>query len=149
MPSPKTIKALLAAKEGEVQTVQAEETVYDAIVRMDDQQIGSLLVLEGEEVVGIVTERDYLKKVELKGLSSKTTPVKEIMSSPPVVIGPEEKIERAMSIMTTRRCRHLPVMEGPRCVGMISIGDLVKATIADQKYTIRMLREYMAGPPTF
>ncbi len=140
-----TIKQLLDRKGREVFTIAPEESVFEAIRRMAEKGIGALVVTEGGEPVGILTERDYARKVILKGRSSKETPVREIMSSPVIFIRPEQTIEEAMAIMTEKKIRHLPVLAEGRLGGLISIGDVVKAIIEDQKFTIDQLTNYIHG----
>jgi CBS domain-containing protein len=112
---------------------------------MAENDIGAVLVLDGDELVGILTERDYARKVVLVGRSSKDSPVSAIMTPELVWVTPQRSIEECMELMTERRVRHLPVMDGRRVVGLISIGDLVKATIDEQEFTIRELKNYIAG----
>jgi len=140
-----TIKQLLDRKGRGVYTIGPEESVFEAIRRMAEKGIGALVVTEGEEPVGILTERDYARKVILKGRSSKETPVREIMSSPVIFIRPEQTIEEAMAIMTEKKIRHLPVLEDDRLAGIISIGDVVKAIIENQKFVIDQLTSYIHG----
>jgi len=140
-----TIKQLLDRKGRGVYTIAPEESVFEAIRRMAEKGIGALVVTEGDEPVGIVTERDYARKVILKGRSSKETPVREIMSSPVIFIRPEQTIEEAMAIMTEKKIRHLPVQENDRLVGIISIGDVVKAIIENQQFMIDQLTNYIHG----
>jgi len=140
-----TIKQLLDRKGRGVYTIGPEESVYEAIRRMAEKGIGALVVTEGEEPVGILTERDYARKVILKGRSSKETAVREIMSSPVIFIRPEQTIEEAMAIMTEKKIRHLPVLEDGKLAGIISIGDVVKAIIENQKFMIDQLTSYIHG----
>lgn len=139
------VKYLLTLKDKNVWTIQAEEPVLEAIQVMADKHIGALPVMRGEELVGIVSERDYARKVILLGRSSSDTPVWQIMSSPVKTVTPDESVHRCMEIMTEMRIRHLPVLEKGRLVGMISIGDLVKAVIEEQQHTIDQLERYIAG----
>ncbi len=140
-----TIRQILEKKGGEVSSVPPGSTVYDAIKLMADKNIGAVLVLEGERLAGILSERDYARKVILKGRSSKKTMVSEIMTADVVTIGPERTIEECMAVMTHKRIRHLPVYESGKLVGMISIGDIVKAIISEQEYTIKQLENYITG----
>ncbi len=140
-----TIKQLLDRKGRGVYTIGPEESVYEAIRRMAEKGIGALVVTEGEAPVGILTERDYARKVILKGRSSKETAVREIMSSPVIFIRPEQTIEEAMAIMTEKKIRHLPVLEDGKLTGIISIGDVVKAIIENQKFMIDQLTSYIHG----
>jgi CBS domain-containing protein len=125
--------------------VDAEQPVLEAIQIMADRRIGALPVMRAGELVGVVSERDYARKVILLGRSSAETAVWQIMSSPVVTVGPGETVRRCMEIMTERRIRHLPVVEGSVTVGMISIGDLVRAVIEEQKETIEQLEKFIAG----
>jgi len=140
-----TIKQLLDQKGREVYTIGPEESVFEAIRRMAERGIGALVVVEGEEPVGIVTERDYARKVILKGRSSKETPVREIMSAPVIFIRPEQTIEEAMALMTEKKIRHLPVLDQGRLGGMVSIGDVVRAIIENQRFVIDQLTSYIQG----
>ena len=141
----RTVKQLLEDKGHDVWSVSPDSSVLDAIKEMADKQVGALLVLDHGKPVGIVSERDYARKVILQGRSSQETPVKEIMTTRVVCARPDLNVEECMAIMTDRRIRHLPVMEGDRVLGMISIGDLVKAIIADQQFMINQLERYIAG----
>jgi len=119
--------------------------VFDALKLMADKNIGALLVMEGEEVAGIITERDYARKIVLMSRSSKQTPVREIMTSAVMYVRPDQTSEECMVLMTENRLRHLPVIDGGRLVGIISIGDLVKDIIAEQRFTIEQLEHYISG----
>ena len=136
---------ILEQKGRLIHSVQVDETVYSAIVRMDDLNIGSLLVLSGERLVGIMTERDYLRKVITKGRSSKTTLIEEIMTPNPITMTPDHSVKQAMAMMTAGNCRHIPVIAGDKPIGMISNRDLVKAIITEQELQIQMLESYMYG----
>ena len=140
-----TIKQLLDQKGRQVYTISPDASVYDAIKTMAEKGIGALVVIEGNEPVGIVTERDYARKVILKGRSSKDTQVREIMTPNFVFVRPDQTIEEAMAIMTEKRVRHLPVLEEGRLAGLISIGDVVKSIIEHQKFTIEQLTNYIQG----
>ena len=140
-----TIRNLLRSKGSEVWWLPPDATVYEAIALMAEKRIGAVLICEEGRPVGIVSERDYARKVILMGRSSKETRVREIMSSPLITVTPDHTVDECMRIMTERRVRHLPVMEGDRVVGMISIGDLVKATISAQAQTIQHLSDYISG----
>jgi CBS domain-containing protein len=140
-----TIRNLLRSKGSEVWWLPPDATVYEAIALMAEKRIGAVLICEEGRPVGIVSERDYARKVILMGRSSKETRVREIMSSPLITVTPDHTVDECMRIMTERRVRHLPVMEGDRVVGMISIGDLVKAIISAQAQTIRQLSDYISG----
>ena len=140
-----TIRQLLDQKGREVYTIGPEESVFEAIRQMAERGIGALVVTEGEKPVGIVTERDYARKVILKGRSSKETPVRAIMTEEVIYIRPEQTIEEAMAIMTEKKIRHLPVLENGKLSGMISIGDVVKAIIENQRFVIDQLTNYIHG----
>lgn len=139
------VSYLLASKSKAIWTIGPEEPVLEAIQLMADKHIGALPVMRDEELVGIVSERDYARKVILLGRSSSDTPVWQIMSSPVTTVTADEEVHRCMELMTELRIRHLPVMEKNRLVGMISIGDLVKAVIEEQQQTITQLERYIAG----
>ena len=139
------VKYLLAFKDKAVWSVEPEQPVLEAIRMMADKHIGALPVMRGDELIGIVSERDYARKVILMGRSSSDTPVWEIMSSPVTTVTPDESVHRCMEIMTEKRIRHLPVVERGRMIGIISIGDLVKAVIEEQQQTIDQLERYIAG----
>ena len=136
---------LLRAKGREVHTVSPAATVYEAVDRMVRHNVGSLLVVEGDEIHGIITERDYLREIVLKGRTSRDTPVREVMTARVVCVGPDDTIEGCMAIMTEKRIRHLPVLEGGQLAGVISIGDVVKRLSMDQKAEIRYLTDYITG----
>ncbi|WP_109481657.1 CBS domain-containing protein [Paraburkholderia sp. C35] len=139
-----SVAQLLKSKPNqEVFTIDASDSVYDAIKLMADKQIGALIVKENGAIAGIVTERDYARKVVLMDRSSKTTPVRDIMSSAVRFVRPDQTTEDCMALMTERRMRHLPVLENDQLIGMVSIGDLVKAIIAEQQFTIQQLEQYI------
>ena len=139
------ISEILRGKGADVLKIDASATVFDAIKKIVDKNVGSILVTEGEEVVGIMTERDYLRKIAVLGRTSHETLVSEIMTSPLVYVTPETTIEESMAIMTDRRIRHLPVVENEDVVGIISIGDLVKFQSREQSFQIQYLTEYISG----
>ena len=142
----KTAADLLKAKAHQsVHRIAPAASVFDALKLMAAKNIGALLVMEGEEVVGIITERDYARKVILMSRSSKETPVRDIMTSAVMCVHPTQTSEECMVLMTENRLRHLPVMDGNKLLGLISIGDLVKAIISDQKFTIEQLEHYISG----
>jgi CBS domain-containing protein len=138
-----SVRQLLDRKGRELFSIAPEAAVLEAIRIMADRHVGALLVMEGDAVSGIVSERDYARKVILMGRSSADTPVRDIMSAPVVTVQPETTVEKCMQLMTERRVRHLPVTEAGRVVGMVSIGDLVKAVIAEQQQQIEELETYI------
>lgn len=140
-----TLGAILRTKGQQVWSVSPEATVYEAIAQMADKSAGALVVMEEGRPAGMISERDYARKVVLEGRSSKDTRVAEIMSAPAIVAGPRETIDDAMRRMTDHRIRHLPVIENEQVIGVISMGDLVRATIVDQAATIEHLHTYIAG----
>lgn len=144
-----TIGSLIGKKGGQVWSLQPAASVYDAIAMMAEKQVGALPVIEGGILLGIVSERDYARKVILKGKSSKETAVTEIMSSPVISVTPSQTVGECMHIVTEKRIRHLPVTERGRVVGMVSIGDLVNWVISEQQDTIHHLEAYIAGTPAF
>jgi CBS domain-containing protein len=139
------VNHLLARKGRDVWSVDADDPVLEAIQIMADRHVGALPVTRGGELVGLVSERDYARKVILLGRSSAETPVWQIMSTPVVSVGPGESVQRCMEIMTEKRIRHLPVLEHGDMVGMISIGDLVRAVIDEQQETIQQLEKFISG----
>lgn len=139
-----TVRQLLDGKGRALYSVTPEDPVLQAIRLMAERHVGALLVMKGDELVGIVSERDYARKVILLGRSSDSTPVSQIMSSPVHTVSPDKSVQDCMRIMTEKRIRHLPVVErGGRVAGVISIGDLVKAVIEDQQHTIEQLETYI------
>lgn len=140
------VSQLLAGKAREIYSVAPDDAVYDAIRQMAERSVGALLVLEAGRLVGILSERDYARKVILQGRSSKDTPVRAIMTPAPLVtVSPDSRARECMRLMTEKRIRHLPVVDGDQLVGMISIGDLVRAIIDAQEAEIRALNQYIAG----
>ena len=140
-----TIEAILAQKGGETFTISPDATVYDAVALMAEKNIGALLVTENEQPVGMISERDYTRKVMLRGKRSRETLVSEIMSSDLTVVSPREPVENCLRMMTDKRIRHLPVVENDQIRGVISIGDLVKWVIATQSAAIQHLEMYISG----
>ena len=140
-----TVKQILSEKGYEVWSTSPNTTVFDALKFMSDKSIGALVVLENLEVVGVFSERDYARKVTLKGKSSKNLPVKEIMTRRVVCVKPENTTEECMALMTDKHIRHLPVVDGDELVGIISIGDVVKAIISQQELVIEQLENYITG----
>jgi CBS domain-containing protein len=136
---------VLEGKGFEVATIGPDASVYDAIAAMADKEIGSLVVMESGRVVGLISERDYARKVILKGRLSKDTRVREIMAVRVPYARPDQTVEECMAVLTDQRVRHLPVMENDRLIGIISIGDLVKAIIDEQKFIIDQLIHYITG----
>jgi len=141
----RTVRQLLEGKGPEVYSIAPDAPVIDAIRLMAEKFIGALLVMDGPRLVGIVSERDYARKVVLQGHSSRETPVRAIMTSPVVGVSPDDSAERCMQLVTDRRIRHLPVLDGDSVVGVVSIGDLVKAVIEDQQLELDHLQRYIAG----
>lgn len=141
----KLVRHLLEVKGSEVISIDETASVFDAIKLMADRGVGSLLVLDGTRLLGIVTERDYARKVILKGRSSETTRVGEVMTTAVVTATTGQTVNDCMTLMTERRIRHLPVVEGKEVIGVISIGDLVNAIISDQKEEIEQLGQYISG----
>jgi CBS domain-containing protein len=139
----KTLKQLLDAKGREVYTVDPEARVFDALKLMADKGVGALIVMEGGRIVGVISERDYARKVILHGKSSHELQVRDIMTSKVITVHPGQTVEACMALMTENRIRHLPVTEGERLIGVLSIGDLVKEVIAEQQQTIRQLESYI------
>ncbi len=142
-----TINEILGTKGTSVWSVSPNANVYDAIELMAAKNIGALLVTENEKLVGIMSERDYTRKVALKGKSSKQTPVREILSGKIVSVGPSQTVEDCMRLMTDHHIRHLPVLDGEKILGIVSIGDLVNWTISAQHATINQLQTYISGVP--
>jgi len=138
-----SVRQLLDRKGREVFSIDPAAAVLDAVRMMADRHVGALLVMQGDNLTGIISERDYARKVILLGRSSADTPVRDIMSAPVLTVQPETTVEKCMQIMTEQRVRHLPVAEGGRVVGMVSIGDLVKAVIAEQQQQIEQLESYI------
>jgi CBS domain-containing protein len=140
-----TIRQLLDQKGGTVCSIHPEATVFDAVAKMAENDIGSLIVMDGEGLVGIITERHYARNVVLKGRTSPATLVQEIMERQVITARPEQSVEECMVIMTVQRVRHLPVSEGGKIIGIVSIGDLVKSIIDNQKFVIDQLSHYIRG----
>jgi len=140
-----TVQQLLGEKGHKVWSIPPDAWVYDAVALMAEKEIGALMVIENGRVVGLVSERDYARKVILKGRSSRETRVRDIMTTRVVYAHPEQSGEECMAILTDQRVRHLPVMDRGKLVGIISIGDLVKAIIAEQKFLIEQLVHYIAS----
>ena len=142
----KSVAQILKTKpEQTVHTISPSTSVFDAVRRMADKNIGALLVMEDVKIVGMITERDYARKIVLMDRSSKETPVRDIMTSPVMYVRPDQTNEECMALMTDNRVRHLPVMDSGKLIGLISIGDLVKDIISEQRFTIEQLEHYIAG----
>ena len=140
-----TINQLLRVKGGQIFSVTPTDSVLRAIEIMATRHVGALLVMQQGSLLGIISERDYARKVILKNRSSHDTPVGDIMTAPPVTVSPEDTVHHCMELMTEGRFRHLPVVEAGRVIGMLSIGDLVKAVIEEQRGQIEQLERYIAG----
>ncbi|MCH7732088.1 MAG: CBS domain-containing protein [Candidatus Marinimicrobia bacterium] len=143
----KTVGQILQGKGHEIWSVTKKMPVFDALKKMAEKNIGALLVLEGDKLVGIMSERDYARKVILKGKSSKDTSVEDIMSNKVFYVRLDQSVEDCMALMTEKRVRHLPVLENDQLVGVISIGDVVKAVISEQEIMIEHLKHYIMGIP--
>lgn len=140
-----TIGTILHHKGSTVWSISAKATVFEAIELLAERNIGALPVMEGDRLIGIFSERDYTRKIALEGKSSKTTPVREIISTAVIAVTPHHTIEDAMRLMTEKRIRHLPVMDGDKMVGFVSIGDMVNWIISAQSATIDQMKSYLAG----
>ena len=141
----KTVEQVLRGKAGVIWSTTPDSSVFDSLQLMAEKNVGALLVLEAEKLVGIFSERDYARKVILKGKSSRDIRINEIMTTKVFHVRPAQTIEECMHLMTTRHIRHLPVLEGEKLVGLISIGDVVKGIISEQQDTINHLEEYITG----
>ena len=141
----RTVRHLLEAKAPEVFAIGPDAPVLDAIKLMAEKRIGAVLVMEGGKLAGILSERDYARKIVLQGRSSKDTPVREIMTADVISVGLHDSADHCMQIVTERRIRHLPVLDGDAVLGVISIGDLVKAVIEDQQLELDQLQRYIAS----
>ena len=140
-----TVRQLLNQKGRNIWSIHPDATVFDAVAKMAEKDVGSLAVMEGDELVGIVTERHYARNVILKGKTSPATPVRDIMERHVVIAQPEQSVDQCMAIMSEERVRRLPVFDGEKLIGIVSIGDLVKSIIGDQKFTIIQLEQYIHG----
>lgn len=136
---------LKAKGDAIVHSIGPDDSVFDALQRMADKGIGALLVMEGERIVGIVTERDYARKIALKGRTSALTQVRDVMTTSVMFVKPSQTSEECMALMTDNRLRHLPVVKDDKLIGLISIGDLVKDIISEQKFVIEQLEHYISG----
>jgi CBS domain-containing protein len=141
------VAKILADKGGEVIRIGGDETVFEAVKAMVDANVGAILVTGAnpDRIEGIFTERDYLRRIAVEGRTSRETIVRDVMTSPVIVVGPETTVEEAMALMTDRRIRHAPVIEGDRLVGMLSIGDLVRVQSQEQSFKLRYLTEYITA----
>lgn len=140
-----TARSLLDEKGRQIYAVAPAATVYDAIALMSEKGIGALLVMDGDRLAGILSERDYARRVVLQGKGSRDTRVEEIMTSPVITISPSATVDECMHMMTDSRVRHLPVVDGGRVAGVLSIGDIVRAVITEQRETIQHLHNYIGG----
>lgn len=143
----RTIGQLLAAKGSEVWTVAPDASVLSALKLMADKEVGALLVMDGKKVAGVLSERDYARKVILQGKGSKTTAVRDVMSAKVTSVRPENTVEEGLALMSSKHIRHLPVLDHGKLVGIVSIGDLVKNIISDQDQLIKNLEQYIGGAP--
>ncbi|MBP7657469.1 MAG: CBS domain-containing protein [Pseudoxanthomonas sp.] len=141
----RTVRQLLGSKTPEIFAVSPDASVLDAIKLMAGKGVGAVLAMQGARLCGIVSERDYARKVVLQGRSSSNTPVRDIMTAKVVTVRPDDNVDHCMQVVTEHRIRHLPVVEGDAIVGVISIGDLVKAVIEDQKVELDQLQRYIAS----
>ena len=141
----KTIRDILKEKGGAIWSIDPDATVLEALRLMAEKNIGAVLAMKEGKIVGILSERDYARKVVLKGKASSDTPVREIMTEKVLVVHADNSVEDCMALMTSSRVRHLPVLDGARLLGLLSIGDVVKAVIADQKFVIDQLSTYISG----
>jgi len=141
----RTVKQLLDDKGRQTYSIGPDQTMYQAITQMAERSVGALLVMQGERMVGIVSERDYARKIILKGRSSRETPVCDVMTAKVYHTDENHTVDACMRLMSENRIRHLPVLDGDKVVGMLSIGDLVKAVISDQQFEIEQLSHYIAG----
>ena len=143
----KSIAQILKLKGSEVWSIRSDATVYDALVLMAEKGVGALVVIDDGELVGIFSERDHARKVDIKGYNAKEVAIREVMSEDVCYITPESSVDEAMSIVTESRRRHMPVMENNQLVGLASIGDLVKASLDEKDFVIKELKKYIKGVP--
>ena len=141
----RTVNDILQEKGAEVYSIAPDAKVYDALQMMADKNVGALMVIENDSTVGLVSERDYARKIVLKGKLSKDVPVRDIMTTEMVCVHPNEDVERCMELMTNKRVRHLPVFEGDRLMGLVSIGDIVNTIIRHKEEIIEQLENYIKG----
>lgn len=140
-----TVNDLLRDKPSEIWTVAPDDSVYDALQLMADKNVGAVLVLEGGRLVGLLSERDYARKLALENRTSRDTSVRDVMTQRVAIVSPNKDIEECMALMTDKHVRHLPVMDNDKLVGLVSIGDLVKGVIAEKKFMIEQLEQYITG----
>ena len=140
-----TVAQILEAKGREVFSIGPDNTVFEAVSLMAEKGIGALLVMQGDKLVGIVTERDYARKIVLEDRSSRKTPVRDVMTTRVLCVPPDRTVEECMALMTDKRARHLPVVDHKRVVGIVSIGDLVKTVIEEQQFIVQQLQQYISG----
>ncbi len=143
----KIVKDILRTKGTDIWWVPPHATVYEALGLMADKNIGAVLVMEDDHLVGVFSERDFARKVDLLGKTARQTPVRDIMTERVVCVRPDETIEECMALMTDKRVRHLPVLQNNKVIGVISIGDVVKAIISEQEFVIEQLENYITGTP--
>ncbi|MCW8902921.1 MULTISPECIES: CBS domain-containing protein [Sedimenticola] len=139
------VENLLAEKDGQIWSITPDATVYEALVLMDQKDIGALLVMQGNKLIGILSERDYARKIIIKGKSSKETLVKEVMTTEVCYVDKKKRMDECLAIMSDKRIRHLPVMENNQLIGLVSIGDVVKSIISEQEIVIDDLYNYING----
>jgi CBS domain-containing protein len=143
----RSVKDILREKGTQVYSISPDAKVYNALQLMADKNVGALMVMEGDTAAGLISERDYARKIVLKGKLSKDIPVREIMTADMVCVGPDEDVEVCMELMTDKRVRHLPVLENDQLIGIISIGDIVKTIIRHKEEIIKQLESYIKGRP--
>lgn len=145
----KTVREILHDKGTQVWTIAPDQTVFDALTLMGQKEIGALIVVENGKLIGVISERDYARKVILKGKTSRETRVQEIMSTPVISVELAQSVQTCLNLMTEKRIRHLPVLADDQLVGIVSIGDLVKAIIAEQQFLIEQLESYITQSPAY
>jgi CBS domain-containing protein len=141
----KVAQILRSKSDPSIHTIVPTASMFDALMLMAEKNIGALLIMEGETIVGMLSERDYARKIVLMGRSSKETPVRDVMTCPVLYVGPQQSTEECMALMTEKRLRHLPVLDDGKLIGLISIGDLVKDIISEQNFVIEQLQCYISG----
>ena len=145
----KTVREILHDKGTQVWTIAPDQTVFDALTLMGQKEIGALIVVENGKLIGVISERDYARKVILKGKTSRETRVQEIMSTPVISVELAQSVQTRLNLMTKKRIRHLPVLTDDQLVGIVSIGDMVKAIIAEQQFLIEQLESYITQSPAY